>query len=431
MRTQQDQDGKAYSSGWLLTVLWRFKYLLLIGGVLAAVLGGGIASMQPQQYRASVKLYPTNPKNDADILDFQEFGYDVDADRFMEVLRSNRIRDSLIDQFGLIEHYNIDTTRATWRQQLRNQYQQNITLDRTKFMSVTVTVKDQDPQVAAEMANALVAYGDQLKARLLKQNVRRLLNSIEQQYRSKQREVDSLMAGLQQEKQQSADEAVRRLRRKIEQKANEINDLQAALTATRKDGQVFDFPARIKRLRERLSAASAKKRQAQAELEVYQQQLPPDDTMRLKAEAKTQGYAQSKQVYQQKLKPLLPHQQRYRELQNAMTFQLNLLNDFRKRIHNITAAYESSAPSTRLRRKRKAFEAELNRLNAVKTKYEKALQEYRKPIAKSYVLSPAEADPRPVAPRPALAAVVSGVLMMGVIAALLAFRQRFRQAQPS
>ena len=418
----------AYSSGWLLDLLWNYKYLLLILGIVAAVGGWAAASLQPRQYESTVKLYATNPKNNADILDFQEFGYDVDADRFMEVLRSNRIRDSLIAGFNLIRHYGIDTSKPEWRQKLYSQYQQNVTLDRTKFMSIEATVRDQDPKVAAEMANALIDHGDQLKARLLKQNVRRLLTSIEKQYRSKQREVDSLMASLMRLKQQSADRAVNELRAKIDRKNAKIDGLQTQLQDLREQANAYNLPNRIQALRKQLSEANAKRQRSKAQLEVFREQLPPDDTLRLKAKARAKGYAQSQKVYREKLKPLFPLQQQYRELKNAMDLQVALLNDLKRRIQNITAAYESSAPSTRLRRKRKAFEAELNRLNAVKTKYEKALQEYRKPIAESYVISPAEPDPKPVAPRQGLTAGATGLLTIGFAASLLVIRERFRQA---
>lgn len=420
--------GSPYSSGWLLRMFWHYKFFLVITAVVAATGGWLVAGLQPKQYKSVVKLYATNPKNNADILDFQEFGYDVDADRFMEILRSNRIRDSLITEFDLIRHYGVDTSKPEWRQKVYKQYQQNVNLDRTEFMSIKATVQDQDPQLAARMANALVEHGDQLKARLLKRNVRRLLSSIEKQYRTKQRETDSLMADLMKLKQQSAQKAVGELRNKIDLQNKKINRIQAQLEGIRQEAQAYNFPARVKNLRKRLSDASANKRRSEARLEAYQETLPPDDTMRLKAKAQAKGYAQSQKVYQQELTPLLPQQQQYRELKNAMTIQLELLNDLKHRIHNITAAYESSAPSTRLMRKRKAFRAELKRLNAVKTKYEKALQEYRKPIAESYVISPAEPDPQPVAPRRGLTAGATGLLTTGFAVSLLAIRERFRQA---
>jgi uncharacterized protein involved in exopolysaccharide biosynthesis len=113
------------------------------------------------------------------------FGYDKEIGEQLEMLGSNAVRDALVDEFDLITAYNIDTTDIYWREKLQQEYDRNISLDRTINKSIEITVRDADPQQAAKMANRLVVLADEHKSEVVQRNVKQAADAAHESFQEK------------------------------------------------------------------------------------------------------------------------------------------------------------------------------------------------------------------------------------------------------
>ena len=88
------------------------------------------------------------------------FGEDEEAERMLQILHSNQIKDHVVRKFDLMKHYEIDINKPFPYTKLENKYKGNIKVQTNEFMSIEIDVLDTDPQMAADIANEIAAYID-------------------------------------------------------------------------------------------------------------------------------------------------------------------------------------------------------------------------------------------------------------------------------
>lgn len=92
--------------------------------------------------------------------DFNEFGEVEEAERLLQVLESATVRDRMIEAFNLKDHYYIPPDAKYINTMLREEYRGSFKFRRTKYGAVEIRVRDNDPQMAADMANYITALVD-------------------------------------------------------------------------------------------------------------------------------------------------------------------------------------------------------------------------------------------------------------------------------
>ena len=162
----------------IVIIIQWWKTLLVIGFV-AAVASAGISLLITPKFKSSVIMMPTasnavsqmimTAHNQNEFLDATQFGDDVKIDQMLQILNSREMKAHLIEKFNLIVHYDIDTTKKYWKTKLYEQVKDKCQYSRTDFMGVQISVLDEDPQFAADMANDIADYYDTLKRRVIRQ----------------------------------------------------------------------------------------------------------------------------------------------------------------------------------------------------------------------------------------------------------------------
>src|ERR1043166_7694963 len=118
--------------------------LFLVSCGVAFFLAEIITVFTPREYRSHSVVYaPSSPSVEHSI-DFPNFGYDVEADRLIQIFESSEIRDSVVARFGLIAYYKIDTSDADWLDRLTRKYYRDIKFERTNSMAVLMTARAQN-----------------------------------------------------------------------------------------------------------------------------------------------------------------------------------------------------------------------------------------------------------------------------------------------
>lgn len=183
----------------LISFLYRWRKGLFRIGVAAVLVSTVVSFLIQPKYKATVVLFPATSSSISKSLmssstdgikhDLLQFGEEVEAEQMLQVLKSDQIRDRITGKYDLFTHYDIDSTEEFRFTKLFDEYEDNISFERTEYMSVRISVLDKDPLMAANIANDIAALLDSAQDRIEKDRARQALTIIDFEYKRLQDEV--------------------------------------------------------------------------------------------------------------------------------------------------------------------------------------------------------------------------------------------------
>lgn len=203
-----------YQSTNLITFLYKWRkpliILPLVSAIAAAILSG--PSFITPKYQSTVVVYATTTNSiskailpqtgfaDEDVL---EFGDEERAEQLLQILNTDEIRDSIVAKYNLMEHYDIDPESPYKRTELRETFSDNVEFRRTEFSSVEISVLDEDPQMAADIANDISRLLNMVKNRIQRERAGlalEIVNNSYKQIRTEERTLEDALRKLRVEK---------------------------------------------------------------------------------------------------------------------------------------------------------------------------------------------------------------------------------------
>lgn len=169
----------------------NFKSLLIyavIGGVAATI----VTFFLPKEYKAYGVIYPPSSTSIDNSIDFPNFGYDVEADRLIQILQSQEVMNAMVKRFSLIAYYDIDTTNSDWLDMLMKKYYKNVKFERTPSMSVLISVRSEDAKMSSDMVSYMIEKTDDFRERIYKKNIIPAYENAKQDFEAQKHKVDSL-----------------------------------------------------------------------------------------------------------------------------------------------------------------------------------------------------------------------------------------------
>jgi uncharacterized protein involved in exopolysaccharide biosynthesis len=188
------------SSG-ILTFLRKWRNVLLVTSLMAVISSVVFSLLIEDKYESSVILFPSTTTSISRALlndenykekDFLEFGEEEEAEQLIQVLKSDAIRNHIIEKFDLMNHYDIDPEAKYRKTELIQEYENNIDFYRTKFMSVKIEVLDTDPVYAADIANEIAVMVDKVRNKMLKKRADQAFDIVENEYKNLLREINAI-----------------------------------------------------------------------------------------------------------------------------------------------------------------------------------------------------------------------------------------------
>ena len=176
---------KYFENDEILSIVWRWRKELLYVFIASFLLSTFITApfiIKPK-YRSFSKIYPSNLNS------YSEESY---SEQMLQLLESDVIRDKLIKEFDLENHYNIDEDDKHRVDNLNKEYDENIRFNKTKFESVEIEVIDIDPGKAYNMLNRLIVIFNQQVKSVQDKQLKEAINSISSVLLVKYKEIDSL-----------------------------------------------------------------------------------------------------------------------------------------------------------------------------------------------------------------------------------------------
>ena len=159
----------------------RWKYLLGLAVVLAAVVSAAVALSLPNSYSSTAVFLPTSPQSaDPDRLvegSKLELGVRAeDLDRVVTIGQSLPLAEQMIRQFNLYQHYHVGQPGTDVAENSAlSEFNGNFTIVHNERDAIELTFRDRDKKLAARVANAMVAAIDSVNQQLTYENRRQVL----------------------------------------------------------------------------------------------------------------------------------------------------------------------------------------------------------------------------------------------------------------
>lgn len=190
---------------YVLRILLRWWKLIIAVTLIAAAGSIAISLLLPNYYKSTAVFYPKNLNIfDSNYL-FGEggndkiqsiFGDNQDVNRILSIGKSSALKNGIINDFQLWNHYDIDSSRSQWRYKLTQKFESNFKLLKTQYDNVELSVWDKDPKLASEIANSYVRKIGAEYAQVVKERNANNLNSVQDRVDELQAEINQVTDSL-------------------------------------------------------------------------------------------------------------------------------------------------------------------------------------------------------------------------------------------
>lgn len=133
----------------LFQVALKNKKVLIIVGIVAAALSVVFSSstfIKPE-YKSQAIVYPSN---------LGEYSEESPIEQMMQWFESRAIKENVIKEFNLVEHYDINPEDKLADFYLMLEYDDNVKINQTRYESAEIVVTDTDPELAYKMVNSII-----------------------------------------------------------------------------------------------------------------------------------------------------------------------------------------------------------------------------------------------------------------------------------
>lgn len=369
----------------------HFKTFLITGAlsILVAVIVSSSWIITPKYKSEALFYVPLTKISEQLIFTGYRFANDKETDEFIQMLHSNELIDSLDQKFNLGEHYELDRNDIMYYDNLLQAVRDNISINKTRYSSVSVEVKDEDPVMAATLANEIVRLGDVIKEKIYKSNNASAYKMANDFYQEKEKELGELKSFLKSEEQFDKEAAVLELKSSIQKSDAKIKRLKLAVNKLRKNTGSFSPDEQVRvlsrekfHLKTRIAAESGKVE----ELEKY---LSSTDTLLVKAKGELQGHVKALSNLETQLESISNSSTRYEELKHQLELELDIKKYLEKELAAVSAKHNPQFANVEADKTKRLLQLELEELIERKAYFEKTRQHLENVVPKVYIINKA------------------------------------------
>lgn len=159
----------------LVLFVWHKRKLIMLLTTIAMIVGVVVSFLLPVLFESTAIVFPAatstvsfseqrNAKANS-----MDFGEEEHAEQLLQILQSSKIKSRIIEKFDLATVYEIEKDEDNFNYKLGKAYDSHISFERTRYGSIKISVLDEEPIRAAEIANKIVQLIDTVKNELIKE----------------------------------------------------------------------------------------------------------------------------------------------------------------------------------------------------------------------------------------------------------------------
>lgn len=145
-----------------LLLKWKFHLLVIfsVSCIIAAIFSSSF--FITPRFKSVGIIYPSN---------IAQYSNESMTEQMIEMMKSGFVKDSMIKEFNLCERYGIGENVQDKNDRINKIYKEIISIDKTEFEAVSISVLDKDPAVSKKMVEKLIYFTDVLIKKLQSQKL--------------------------------------------------------------------------------------------------------------------------------------------------------------------------------------------------------------------------------------------------------------------
>ena len=186
----------------LIQFVWAKRKPILLFTMASGIVSAIVAFLMTPLYLSTAIVFPAATSS----VSFSEqrnakaaamdFGEEEQAEQLVQILQSSRVRDKIINEFKLMEHYRVDPKGSNKNFKINEAYNNHISFNRTRFGSIRIDVLDENPKLAANIANKIVDLIDTVKNEMIRERTLPAFQVNRRKLVQMQRDRDSILRKL-------------------------------------------------------------------------------------------------------------------------------------------------------------------------------------------------------------------------------------------
>ena len=169
----------------LLQIILKWKWHLTIISIAAAIVSLLVSSpfiMKPR-FKSSAIIYPSN---------ISAYSQESQTEQMLQWLKSNDVRDSVMKKFDLAKHYKVSPDEKYFASILEGMYNKNVSIAKTQYESIEISVTDIDPVMARDLVNSILFYTNKKIRTIHDSKYTEVVVALEKILKTKSAEIDSV-----------------------------------------------------------------------------------------------------------------------------------------------------------------------------------------------------------------------------------------------
>ncbi len=389
------------ASGYTLQILhtyYKKRYIILITTLVFGAVALIFSLLVKPKYASEAIIYPTAVYSIEQVLDNPGFGYEIQANNLIQLLKSSIIREHIIEEFDLIEHFGIDTLQNAWHHKLIEEIDGLVTYKRTPYSSVSIRVVSDSPELSAGIANYISRDISMVQEDLIKINLRKAMNSVQSIYLENMEHVNKIIDKIIKTKKITQNRDMENFLLQISESKNRLSKIEDRLESLRDQYSINDYQRELTQYATQLRVTNDDYHYNRTQYEELSKALPENDTTLLRLKGKMLGSLHNNQVAELKLDSFREIFIEIISLNTKHDNELNQLISLQNKYEDLAMAIEPQLKSIALNQ----LEVELSHSQSLllksKTRYERTKDLYNAPLPDIFVVSSAIPDRNPVSP---------------------------------
>lgn len=187
-----------------LRILYQRRKFILLITLAAGIVTAGASLLLKNEFRSRAVFFPANTlmterinmftKDNLEYIEY--FGDEHDLDRVYAIGNSVPLKMYLFEKFKLGQHYKLDSTDKKYMEKLFKTFSGLYNLKKTDVDNIELTVVDQEPQMAADIANAAMIRIEETYKGFMNDSRKRIMSALQNKMAVKDSAIASLTDSL-------------------------------------------------------------------------------------------------------------------------------------------------------------------------------------------------------------------------------------------
>lgn len=392
-----------------LMLFWRWKFWIIGAVLIAALASFLVVQLIDPLYESHATLLPSNSNSRDKQLEEFTYGYEIHSERLIQLLSSEIILDSLESRFQLSEHYGIPQNGPQDWDRLRRKAKVRIQFHKTRYSSVVISVADEDPVLAADIANEVGRLVNVVNSHILKVNAKQTLEAAEKDYQQRLLAIGSINDSIIGIKASNATGVEGKMMNQVKIREDRILQLRRSLNKLRQDHQIFDYGYQVNILNEEIAEARATYLQEVGSLEIIESSPEVPDSTKVRARAKKAGAEKRMAYFQTKLDDLSKVGSEYSNVVAELEIESELLAEAKESLDELRNNLEPEIGTQDLRVLEANYNFDQIQMLDLRRNYQRALANYLDPVPVAHIISYARPSYQKIYPKTMLSIMLAAM----------------------